>query len=265
MPKYFILGLIVGLALLISSGIGMARKQQRNKPAEDFQESEYRAELGDATPVQLGVLSDRQRIHSALYKHYAQIRGGKISALVSQFGAQFGDKGKIIDTGVAVGLGPLLAPDTPEHYFQELLRRSDTAIRGKVISKTSQITEDEWFVFTDYDVFVTEVFKNTADAPIDYGRTITVTRPGGKVLLSKVIVRAVDQLFAPLPLNGHEVVLFLKFIPESKSYTATAGEASFELNGSSLRPLTGGDLPTGVLQDAGSFLETIRSAPTFKR
>jgi hypothetical protein len=258
MSKPFVLGFIVGVALLIVAGVGASRLQRRdaNRVEADAEEKEYQAKIVDATPVQLGALSEKQRVHSKLYSHYREIRQGTISGLV----AQAKGKSRIARTITEVGLGPaLIEPETPEKYFGKLAEASDTVIRGRVTKKASLITEDDAYIFTDYELVVTEVLKNTATSPIDTGTTITVTRPGGTVLLDGLIVEAVDMSFEPLPINNHEVVLFLRFIPETGAYKATRDTGSFELDGSILRPLGGSGFPPGVVRDKDSFLKTVRA------
>lgn len=55
-------------------------------------------------------------------------------------------------------------------------------------------------------------------SPLGEGTTIRVTYPGGKVLLDGVIVKGRDHYFAPLPMNNHEVVLFLQAVKETGAY-----------------------------------------------
>lgn len=259
MSKPFVIGFFVGLALLLVAGVGASRLHQ--KDAEQAKQrtelAEFQAELGDATPVQLGVLTENERAHSKLYGHYLGLRNYRtISGLVEQAKG----KSKIVETGVLIGLGPVLSePETPENYFSEVARESDAVIRGRVIKKVSQITEDDAFLFTDYDVVITEVLKSDVTASLEAGARITVTRPGGKVLLDGIIVRAKDDSFAPLPVNNHEVVLFLKRIPETGAYRAARDTGTFELDGSILRALTGCAFPPGVLRDGNSFLQTARA------
>ncbi|MFP5261797.1 MAG: hypothetical protein ACLGJB_07815 [Blastocatellia bacterium] len=259
MSKSFALGFIVGVALLIVSGAGAFRSQRDDVKQIDAQaeEKEYQSKLLDATPVQVGVLSHRERIHSKLYSDYRSRRGGNtISGLV----AQGRDKSRIVRTIAFVGMEEVLTePETPERYFGQLAQASDAVIRGRVTKKASQISEDDAFVFTDYDVAVSEVLKNNAAAPIDTDATISVTRPGGRVLLDGIIVEAEDRAFEPLPMNNHEIILFLRYIRETGAYKATRATGSFELEGLNLRPLSKASLPTGVLRGKESFLQTLRT------
>jgi len=258
MSKPFVLGFVIGLALLVVAGVGASRLHQ--KDAEDVKHraelAEYQAELSDAAPVQLGVLSQKERIHSTLYTHYRERNNNRrISELIEPARGTH----KIVGIDFLIGLSPLLTESqTPESFLGELARESDAIIRGKVTNRVSRITEDEGFIFTEYDILVTEVLKNNVAARLNVGSTIDVTRPGGKVLLDGVIVKARDHYFAALPVNGHEILLFLQFIKETGAYKATRYSGSFELNGSTVTPLTADELPPGVIRDANSLLQTAR-------
>lgn len=255
MSKSFVSGFIVGVALLIVAGVGASRLQRRD--ATRTEEKEYQAKIVDATPVQLGALSEKQRIHSKFYIEYLERRGGKtISGLV----AQAKGKSRMVKTIAFVGVGSdLVVKETPEEYFGKLAQASDAVIWGRVTKKVSQITEDDAFIFTDYDVAVIEALKNNATAQLGTGSMITVTRPGGRILTDGVIVEAEDMAFEPLPINSNDVVLFLKYIPETGAYRATADTGCFELDGSNLRPLTKVNIPPGVLRGKDSFLQTMRA------
>ena len=255
MSKAFISGLAIGLALLIVVGVGASKLRQKNaKQEKDRAElAEYRADLSDATPVEVGVLSARQRIHSDLYTHYKKQNGDKT---IGEFLDSAKSSTKIVKLDFLVGLSLLMEADKPERFFGELSTSSDAIIRGRVTKKVSQITQDDAFVFTDYDVVITEVLKDNAAAPL--GAAIEVTYPGGKVLLDGVIVKARDHYFEPLPLN-REVVLFLQSVKETGAYKPTGYSGSFELDGVRLKALTEKELPPGVLRGGESFLQTVRA------
>jgi hypothetical protein len=252
MKRAYILGVITGLVLLIVAGVAGFQIQQRDK-----EEAAYKAELVDAVPVEAGILTETQRFRSRLFSHYRQLNNNKtIREIVEQAKGHT----KIVGLMVAPGLGPAYTePETPENYFGELTRSSNAVIRGRVIKGAPYITEDEGFVVTDYSVEVTEILKNNAIDPLEIGSIIIVTRPGGKVVSSGIVVKASDRSFEPLPQNGNDLVLFLQYIPEARSYKATNYSGSFALDGLTLRPLTSGSYPPGVLQDVPSFLRTART------
>lgn len=260
MSKAFISGLAIGLALLIVVGVGASKLRQKNAGQEKdrAERVEYQAELADATPVEVGVLSARQRIHSDLYTEYKRQNDSKS---MGEFFDSAKSSTKIIKIDFLVGLSPFMEADTPEGFFGELAGSSDAIIRGRVTKKVSQLTQDNTFVFTDYDIVITEVLKDNAAAPL--GASITVTYPGGKVLLDGVIVKARDHYFEPLPLN-REVVLFLQLVKETGSYKPTGYSGCFELDGVRLKALTGKELPPGVLRGGESFLQTVRAVSIIK-
>jgi hypothetical protein len=253
MSKAFVFGLVTGLALLLGIGVRSSRLTQT-----DPEEKVFQAELPDATPIKVGVLTERQRAHSKLYSQYREMRAQNMDS-ITELAAHNKGKCKIVQTRTFTPLGPLLGPDTPENYFDRLARESDAVLLGRPTKKVSQITEDDSFIFTDYDVLIKEVIKNNIVAPLDAGASITITRPGGKVLLDGMIVRAIDDSYGPLPINGNDVLLFLRFVPETGAYRATRETGSFELDGSSVRPLTRSAMPPGTILDSDSFLKTIRS------
>lgn len=256
MSKSFVLGFVVGVALLIVAGAGASRIQNKEIQAGDkaAEEKQFETEAVDATPVQLGVLNLQQRAHSKLYTHYLQVRRTTIGDLV----ARARGKHRIVGTVLEVPLLEVITqPETPERYFAKLADQSDAVIRGKVTNKLSQVTEDGGFIFTDYNFSVLEVVKNNLTAPLSSGATIMVTHPGGKVVIDGVIVKAEDASALPLPAD-QEVMLFLKYLPQTGAYRLTSDMASFELDGARLRPLTGIKFPPGVLQDSQSFLQTVR-------
>lgn len=254
MSKAFIFGLVIGLALLLVVGVGASRLRQKNthQEKERAEQAEYNRELAEATPVEVGVLSASQRIHSSLYTAYKERNN---NTTIGQLLDAARRTGKIVKLDFLVGLGPLMEADKPERFFGEVARSSDAIVRGRVTKKVSQITQDDAFIFTDYDVVITEVLKDNATAPI--GAAITVTYPGGKVLLDGIIVKVRDHYFEPLPMN-REVVLFLQSVTETGAYKPTAYSGSFELDGVKLRALTEQELPPGVLR-AESFLQTLRA------
>jgi hypothetical protein len=251
MSTAFIAGLAMGGALLVAVAVGACRVGP-----ESAEEQAFRKELGDATPILHDVLTEKQRVHSRLYPDYHLTLAGQ--GTIDDLIAKNPDK-RVLGEFVCPGLGPaLLEPETPESYFGNLANSADAIILGTVKRKTSLVTEDRAFVFTDYDVSVTRVFKNNPSAPIGIGAGITVTRPGGKVLLRGVVISVYDSNVEPLSVNTR-VVLFLTFIPETGAYQAAKADGGFELDGSSVRPLTADRFPPGVLGNTDDFLQTLAS------
>lgn len=259
MSKSFVFGFVVGIALLTVAGTGASRVQRKNAEQTRAEEEEkrYEAEIVDVTPVHLNSLTDKERIHSKVFPYYRELRGERTISLLL---VQAKGKSKVVETGVLIGDEPLPEPESAERFFGRLVTESDAVIRGKVKHKASQITEDDAFIFTDYEIEITEILKNNAVAELDTGSTITVTRPGGKVIVDGIIVKATDQYFAFLPVDSSELLLFLQYIPETGAYKATSYTGSFILDGSSVRPLTRAQYPHGALRDGVSILQILRTS-----
>lgn len=253
MFKSFIFGFITGIALLLVgdvAGFQSPQFPQQEKHQQDV--ALYKAEIVDATPVQLGALTEPQQKHSKLFSDYQKLQPYRISNLVAS------RESMVTGIEMDIGLGPKLdKPETPQNYFGKLVIESDAIIRGKATKKASQITQNDSFTFTDYDVTVLEILKNYVTSPLEVGASITITRPGGKVVVDNIIINCKDALYLPIPLN-QEVLVFLKYVPETGAYKATRDNVSFQLDGEVLRPLTELRFPPGVLQNSQAFLQTIR-------
>jgi hypothetical protein len=206
----------------------------------------------EPTPVTRGVATPRQKEHGKLYPQDTGL--GKLSTLI---GNDKLDRSKEINLTVLPST-PELSIDGTTESLGKLVSSSDAIVLGTVLSKTSQLTENETFVFTDYEVTISEVLK-TKVATIHPQKVITVTRPGGKILLEGVIVNAVDRNFKPLAI-GASVLLFLKYLPATDSYQAVNNKSSFELLNNKVKPLS--DAPDAKKQrgDVTSFLGDIRAA-----
>jgi len=251
MSKRFLIGFVVGFALMVVVGVGASRQKQKS-----VEDSEFQAELEGATPVQVGVLTERQRMHSKLFSDFRQGDSQTIVELI----AAYKEQKTVYRISVDVNTPRLSAEvEAPESFFGKLAQESDAVILGRVTSKVSQITEDGRFIFTDYDVTIKEALKGHASAQLRAGTTINVTCPGGKVLIGNTIVKSGGNSIASLPLNNHDVVLFVKALPQAGDFKLARYDASFELGDVSVTALAG-MFPSSYLVDKYSFLETVRAA-----
>jgi len=82
MSKPFVFGFVAGLALLIVAGVGASRLHQNNteQGKRGAELAEYQQEIGDATPVRVGVLTPKQRFHSKLHNGSGAMWRGRRSA-----------------------------------------------------------------------------------------------------------------------------------------------------------------------------------------
>jgi hypothetical protein len=195
----------------------------------------------DATPIQVGVMTEKQRAHSKLFGNYKTNR--KLDALPVP-----GENDKALEQGVYIEPGtPVTSPDAPELSFEDFLRdtacASDTVAIVDVKDKSSQLTENREFIFTDYTAVVQQVFKDNALSPVRTGNTITVTRPGGKVQINGQVINALDSSFKLLK-KEKRYLLFLKYIPGLDVYQSIR-QGSFRLEDNELTALSEEFLPGG--------------------
>ena len=208
----------------------------------------------EATPIQVGIMSEKQRAHSRLYDNYRTNR--KLDALPLP-----GENDKGLEHGVYIESGtPIISSDAPVLSFEGFLRdtacASDAVAVVDVKDKSSQLTENREFIFTDYTAVVQEVFKNNAVAPLRTGSRITVTRPGGKVQINGAVINALDSSFKLLK-KEKRYLLFLKHIPGEDGYQSIR-KGSFQIEDNELIALTEEFLPGGS-NDTRPFTITART------
>jgi hypothetical protein len=230
----------LALSLAVTALAGLATAQvltSRKVEKRAVSQAELRRQQAeDATPVQPGAMTARQRIHSGLYGG----RQGLGKSLREQSeelarGGQSGDVTVTSSPGTPV-FSP--APARKGAPLEAAVEGSDAVVVATVTAKQSQLTEDERYVFTDYEVTVKEVLKDNAASHISASDTLTVTRPGGKVLLGGHLITVVDEGVKPLTV-GDEYLLFLKFVPETSTYAAVSEDRSgFRLSHGRVTALT---------------------------
>jgi hypothetical protein len=137
-----------------------------------------------------------------------------------------------------LGLGPVDAVTSADEIVSVLKKSAQIVISATVLSKQSQLTSDQRFIYSSYEMRISSLVKNDSSTALSIGDTITVIRPGGRVTFDGNVVRAVDAAYEALPGKNHEILLFLKHIPESSSFETIGPEGAFDISDSSLRPLT---------------------------
>jgi hypothetical protein len=215
-------------------------RQQRKEKARE-----------DATPVGEAALTQQQKEHSKLYKQYKT--GKKLRDLTETVGdvslrRDVGTQGSDYNEG---GLDL-------QKFLQSMTVDADAIVIGTVKNKSSQLTEDEDYVFTDYELSIDEVLKDNPQAPIREHGKITITRPGGTILLNGHVVEALDESFQPFR-KGVQYVLFLRFIPSTGGYQALNSRASFQLEDNKVNKLTKEQF-TFDNSDVSAFVQQVRAA-----
>jgi hypothetical protein len=241
------------LLALVSGAVGFvsvrtAISQQQRKKVEQKVDNE------EPTVIREGIMTELERTHSKLYKQ------GKA-------GRNLVDR-SLKDGGVEMILLPpwTSPPDdlntiSYDQYLIKMSCRADAVVIGTVSRKSSQLTEDKDFVFTDYNLLIEDVFKKDPSLQISSHSQIVITRPGGKVLINGQIISVKDKLAEPLEVGGR-YVLFLNFIPSTNSYKTLRGDGVYLLKeGQVFEPLNvqTSELKNPQKQEA-AFIENIKSA-----
>lgn len=211
----------------------------------------------EATPIQEGVMSERQKKHSKIFKRFEEAtRGRKLRDLVAERG----------DVEVRETVGTTFMPKSfnLRQYLQDLTCEADAVVIGIVQSKSSQLIEEGTFVFTDYEVRAEEVLKNNVAMPTGQSSEITVTRSGGTVKLNGHTVRAIDYRSEPLEV-GARYLLYLKYIPETGAYRPFGNSMSddtLRLSGEKVTQVSRKALPLGRrgVANVDTFMAEVRGA-----
>lgn len=151
---------------------------------------------------------------------------------------------------------PNLSPGGRAPGIDELVKKADAIVLGTVYSKSSQLTDNGKFVFTDYEFVAEEVLKGTSAKA---QTTITVTRPGGKILLEGQQVEVRVESFRPLQTGGR-YVLFLNEIPSTHAFQAVNQKGSFEVTNGRVEVLTDPSNDEKLGTDLVTFITNVRLA-----
>jgi hypothetical protein len=171
-----------------------------------------------ATPVAWQP-KDPERIakHAKLYKEYAH-------------GKKLGDEMDAMRIMVrSVSRNPK-AGGLPE-FLREHYCAADAVIEGTVQDSEAALTEERTFVFSDYTVRVSRIFKNITSQTIRDTDELVVTRAGGEVPHSgrNKKLRASDDAYPPLEI-GSTYVLFLKYFSEPDTFKTTDPDGTYGLS-----------------------------------
>lgn len=167
------------------------------------------------TFIELNKYTDRQRKHSKLYNRpesKSLINENKSIGVV--IGRQF------------IKNESFVIPQQSS-FFANLTCKADVVVQGKVKSKSSQLSEDNASVFTDYEVEINSVLQDNL-AVVKPNKVIVVTRSGGKVVLNGNQIEVINKSYKMLKI-GDEYVLFLKYLSDSDSFAASSDEGTFEI------------------------------------
>ncbi len=218
------------------------------------QEAQNRSGLSqdDATPVQAGVMTDRERQHAKLYVGY-----GMRTKIIEMLGSQ--DEVSLVRNKGLIGSESDTPVPTLQSFVQGMACRSDAVVTGRITKRSSQLTDDGTFVFTDYTVEIGLIIKDDRSRPFNPRASILVSRPGGKVRLAGHLVVAIDES-AKLLQVGSSYLFFLKQTPGSQDYYALDGTSAIAADTDTIDKLWD-ESPGNLLAGAGigSIGKTVKS------
>jgi len=110
--------------------------------------------------------------------------------------------------------GLLTGPLTPVERF---VCGSDLVIIGTAGTGTTRMTYDKSFPYTDWEIQVQQVLKNSSSAPVHFSSSVIVVTPGGKLIIGNRMVLADDGSLHRLT-YGKEYLAFLRLIPATGAY-----------------------------------------------
>jgi len=208
--------------------------------------------------VQEGVMTETQKQHSRLFGGYKQdvTRGKTLHELVFEKG----------DVQVGRGIGNVILPRSfsTKEYLADLSCKADAVVIGTVTDKSSNLTEDGSFTFTEYKFVAEEVIKDTSTARIHANTSIIIVRASGAIRLLGHVVRATDHSEKPLAV-GERYLLFLRFVPTTGAYRSFSNallDDTFKLEGNQITQVSDQPLPLGANRPADSspFLTEVRAS-----
>jgi len=129
----------------------------------------------------------------------------------------------IIDYAVTV------PPPTPSEELQLRARVCDAVVQGTTEARYSALTPGHSYIYSDWIVRVTRVFKGTSLVPFKVGDRITVARPGGELRFNNFDVVARDETFPDFAI-GREYILYLVADAETASFIA-GPQGSVDISG----------------------------------
>lgn len=247
-----IVGIVLVAAAILFAVTTFRQEAQSNKPQQQQEE---------ATVVKKGQVTEKEREYSKEYKKlYEHSKDRKLSEIIER--TQLIRKGTE-EIRVEIGFGEpevIDYPDAPVISTADFLRAlscsADAIIVGSVISKSAHLSEDETFVYSEYEFSVKNILKNNSVSPIKVNNSVEVTRPGGIVIINNQRIRVEDSAYEPLQKNK-EYVLFLRFVRSANGYVVASEEGDFALENNSFKRLTKQALPEDL--KSGNNLQKLLS------
>ena len=211
-----------------------------------------------ATVVIGGNPTDEERGYSKefekLYPYREKVKLSEIRKDIKGLGIGLGG---IVDTIDIPGADPI----TADSFLHTFSCQSDAIVIGYPTKKAAHLSEDETFVYTEYEFRVTELLKDNSYNPITINDDIRLARPGGNIKLENRLIHVEDPAFKPLLLRK-TFLLFLTFVPSAKGYIAAGNGGDFQLENNLFKKFSAGITPKEITVGGTSsdLLEKVNNA-----
>jgi hypothetical protein len=202
------------------------------------------------TSITLGVKTEKQKKHSKLYEEQALLLQ---PSLINK---------EDVTIYVTVFPGPILTEDNLKNKYdilQKVSCKTDVIVRGKIKDKGSQLTENQSFVFTDYDIEIEDVIKNSSPMDLVKTKGLTLTAKGGSIKLDNRVFKVIVERSVPLRV-GKDYIFFLKYLPDSQSFSLTTEQSMFEVTSNAQNVIVEKKVDKNVSEDLEPFLNLLPQA-----
>lgn len=193
----------------------------------------------EATIVHKGQTTEKEREYSKEYRKLNPFKNGRKFTEMIELSNRLGKTTE--ELGGIIGEDDVAQSRTPHtitsaEFLKNLSCKSDAIVLGSVKSKSSHMTDDETFIYTEYDFSVRDILKNNSVSPIEVNNSIEITRPGGLIKIDNRRIRIEDRTYEPFQKNM-EYLLFLRFVPSTNGYMAASYEGDFVLENNTFNKL----------------------------
>ena len=260
MPKHQLI--IVSKIVLIAAAILFPTTSFSQQAQYDTQIQQDKALQDEATVVQKGKVTETERTYSnepiylfgKVERISEAIESSKKRGNTKEVRITF----PIFGDGVLIDLTSV-SDQTKAEVLRDLSCKADAIVLGSPKSKASHLTEDETYIYTEYEFSVQNVIKDNSASPIKVNSSIQVTRPGGLIKLNDTVVKLDDDSYAPLQINK-QYLLFLRYVPRAKGYIVSNLKGDFVLEKQSFKTMSKVGIPKEMSSDdAQSLLNELRN------
>jgi hypothetical protein len=235
----------IGVILLVMSlltAFAFRQKAQTNDSNQNYQQDVD----DEPTVIKRGQTTEKEKVYSRKYRNYTNPKYRITEGI--RLAEQQGFNG-VIDRTIITEPNTGFTRLNATEFLRYLACSSDAIIFGSPTSKTAHLTEDESWVYTEYDFLVKEILKNNSIAPTEKGQSIQVTRTGGLIKLDNYTLRFKNDGIQQLKRNK-DYLLFLRFVPETNGYMVASMFGDFIFEGNRFNSLSKTPIPKKLIRDS---------------